>query len=480
MVDDPDYKPHGRDVLWNDVNEADIKIFFAHLLIMGLVRKSKFAKYWSKSKLIHTPFFGKYMSRTRFELILGNLHISNNRLDTGVDPLFKLRPFIEMCERNFKYLYKPSKNLSLDEACCPFKGRLKFKVYNKSKPNKFAIKLYEVCEAETGYVLGFEVYTGQNSSVVAKKACPVDPSCTKTTKLVLGLLEHLDLLNSGFHIYMDNYYLTVELAEELLLKNTHCAGTTRRNRKGLPAAVKDAKLKRGECVFRRKNGVLALKWCDKRPVLMLSTMHDAEDILTHKKDKNGVPIIKPLLVHEYVKYMRGCDVSDQLVSQYSFLRRSVKWWRKLFFHLVHVVVNNAYVLNRKYGNKRGTHQSFIEHIAEYLISTSTSTATCMPKKVRSPTDFADDSRLQGRHFMTFLPEKPGKVRVKPVKRCFACNFSPTQVSKLGFPKTQVPRRLTSYKCMECEIALCVEPCFRIYHTVTNYRKHLLNFRLSKK
>ena len=75
-------------------------------------------------------------------------------------------------------------------------------------------------------------------------------------------------------------------------------------------AVTNAKLKKGECVFRRSDEVLVLKWCDKHAVLVISTIHDAVDVIPHKKDVNGLPIVKHLVIHYYVKYMQGCDVSD--------------------------------------------------------------------------------------------------------------------------------------------------------------------------
>ena len=40
---------------------------------------------------------------------------------------------------------------------------------------------------------------------------------------------------------------------------------------------------------------------------------------------------KPLVVHEYNHYMLGVDKHDQLMAYYSFLHKSIKWWRKVFF-----------------------------------------------------------------------------------------------------------------------------------------------------
>ena len=49
------------------------------------------------------------------------------------DPLFLVRPMVDMMQRNFHTKYRPGKELSLDESTCPFKGRVHFKCYNPKK-----------------------------------------------------------------------------------------------------------------------------------------------------------------------------------------------------------------------------------------------------------------------------------------------------------------------------------------------------------
>ena len=161
-------------------------------------------KYWCRNPLTRTPFFGQAMSRDRFCNILLNLHIfdDSNNPRYGLpdhDPLAKLRPFIDMCQENFKHTYKPDLNLSLDEGTCPWKGKLRFKVYNPSKPAKFHIKLFQISESQSGYVVGFNIYTGKNSCV-ENNVC-LDLQCTTTTKTVMTLASQCDILDKGHHLY---------------------------------------------------------------------------------------------------------------------------------------------------------------------------------------------------------------------------------------------------------------------------------------
>ena len=218
----PDIKKHCHLNSWSDASTGDIKMFIAHILIMGLIKKPDLEKYWNTNTKAKVPFFGQYMSRNRFQSLLWNFHVNDDSHNPppkrdGHDPLCKIRQFVDMLEKNFIYAYQPSKSLSFDAACCHFKGHLRFRVYNPMKPNHFHIKLFQILEASSGYIVRFHIYIGKNGSCVSSLSCPLDPESTKTTKIVLGLLESTKLLDKGHHIYMDNYYTSPELFSELFL-----------------------------------------------------------------------------------------------------------------------------------------------------------------------------------------------------------------------------------------------------------------------
>ena len=85
-------------------------------------------------------------------------------------------------------------------------------------------------------------------------------------------------------------------------------GTVRISRKGLPKAVvaKTVKLKKGETVFRRKGNILCLKWFDKQPVSLISSIHQAVELQV-KTNFVGQPIIKLHLIHVYNLKMGAVD-----------------------------------------------------------------------------------------------------------------------------------------------------------------------------
>jgi hypothetical protein len=69
---------------------------------------------------------------------------------------------------------------------------------------------------------------------------------------------------------------------------------------------------------------LALKWKDIRDVFILTTAH--EDVFVEATSSRGTHCkIKPAAVLDYNKYESGVDRSDQMLSHYSYERKTIKW-----------------------------------------------------------------------------------------------------------------------------------------------------------
>ena len=93
----------------------------------------------------------------------------------------------------------------------------------------------------------------------------------------------------------------------------------------LPLAVTQVKLKQGKSVFCHKNNLLALKWMDKREVVILSGLCKATNVISKKNNYKGQNVTKPQPVFLYNRYMSSVDLTDQFLQYYSFLCKSVKW-----------------------------------------------------------------------------------------------------------------------------------------------------------
>jgi len=455
--------------LWKDITIGDAKMFLAYILMMGVIKKPYLAMYWSTDPNLATPFFSKYIARDRFLLILSMFHLNDEKQFTEVeskkpkeeqDRLFKLRPLVDLLSKTF-LLYKPTKELALDEGGCPWKGRLSIKVYCPMKPNRFSIKTFQVCEATSGYTMAFEVYTGKSADFGDGDD---EEDTRKTTKLVMYMMEKAGCLDKGHHLYMDNYYNSPELCEALSEKLTPCCGTLNTGRDGVPQVVKATKKafkkkNRGECVWRRKGDILILCWQDKKPVTTISTIHAAR-MKNLKRNFNQEMIKKPESIVEYNKYMYGVDLGDQLLVNCTPLRKTMKWWRKLTFHFVNMALVNSWVLYKKYQHHaenpdanapKITHTQFTVEIVDALVKEARDDMSVTPIP-KTPFKVDDKERQEGFHFpIQNETTKPNAKRAKPARPCKLCNFR-------GVPG------YSCYRCEKCKVTLHIE-CFKAWHSV---------------
>lgn len=103
------------------------------------------------------------------------------------------------------------------------------------------------------------------------------------------------------------------------------------------------KLKKGETMRFSNNGMQALKWMNKREVQMLSTCHSAEMTKTEKIDRTTKEVVeKPLCVLEYNK--SAVDRTDMLQISIESVRKSIKWYKKVFLHLTDISLLNAHAI----------------------------------------------------------------------------------------------------------------------------------------
>ena len=97
-----------------------MKLFLGIMFLTGLVKKPEMELYWSTDEFLSTPIFGKVMSRNRYENIWSFLHFNDNeaRPNNDTDPLYKVRPVLDMLLGKFRDLYNPASTFRLMKGCC--------------------------------------------------------------------------------------------------------------------------------------------------------------------------------------------------------------------------------------------------------------------------------------------------------------------------------------------------------------------------
>jgi hypothetical protein len=332
-------------------------------------------------------------------------------------------------------------NVCIDESLLLFKGNLSFRQYIPSKASRFGIKFFVICDCATGYVLNFIVYTGKTTEYVTHMHMGISGS------VVLTLME--PYLDRGHTLYVDNWYTSPILFQKLHDRKTNACGTVRRNRKGLPKHTE--KLKKGEMKAYHTDTISAQIWKDKREVSMLTTLHPAQLTDTGKRTYRNEPIIKPECVQDYNKNMGAVDKSDMVLSSVHSTRKTMRWYKKMFFHLIDLSLLNSHILFCQKTGKRVPLAQFQLEVIRQLINEY---KRVVPSKSSVRKRHSElPSRLTERHFMAKSP--PSAKKVKTMARCVVC-------------LSRKLRRESRYECKQCKVALCVEPCFETYHTVEDY------------
>lgn len=426
------YHSKSRIPKWIDTNPTEIRKFLGLVLWMGLVRLPKLRDYWS-TNILYQNKMSNIMSRNRFELLLTMLHFSDNSERDSNDRLGKISMFVGLLQNKFKEAYTPGEDICIDESNVPFRGRIFFRQYIPNKRHKYGIKLFKLC-TPGGYTWSFKVYTGKEKA----------DGVLVSEKVVMELLN--GLLDNGRTLYTDNWYTSVSLARTLVNRQTHLVGTLRSNRKSNPRKLLQTKLKSGEiCAEQNENKIVVLKWKDKRDVIMLSTKHDHSIVQVVNK---GTEKSKPAMIVDYNKGKAFIDLSDQMSSYSPCLRRTLKWYKRLFFHLVTATtVVNALHLYNKINNKKIDITKFKEEIVKELTRTESemesqiSPASCSKKR---------------RHI---LKEVEGQKRTTR-KRCSVCYKSLSKEHGSVYAGKNAKRVNTI--CESCDTPMCLK-CFQMEH-----------------
>lgn len=441
-------KRHSRLSKWTAITITELMGFLSIIINMGIISAPGIEDYWKTSWIAEIPFFPRLMSRDRFELIFWMLHASHS---TGVSPkrLDKIGMLLDMLLAKFRATYTPHQNLAVDETMLRFRGRFVGKQYMPKKPVKWGIKSFTLADSHNGYVLNILPYTGVETLDVAS---PDYATLPQPARVVMHLME--PYLHKQHHVFTDRYYSSIPLAQSLHANGTAFTGTAVKDRTNLPDPIRAGETPSvGQVMaFRSTNNLLALSWRAKKgkaPVVVVSTACSAEMVTVSNTEK-------PSAVNIYNHNMNGVDIADQYCISYPFTRKTLKWWRKVFFWLLDLCVTNSYALYREQEQspKPKPHLTYRRMIVEALASRYMSTApprrqVGRPRKRCHP-ESGTLERLSGKLHLLGKREQ---------RRCVVCG-----VSGSG------ERHRSIYYCKTCpdNPTLCPVGCFERYHTLRDY------------
>lgn len=194
--------------------------------------------------------------------------------------------------------------------------------------------------------------------------------------------------------------------------------------------------------------VTVSKWKDKRDVLFLSTKHrpEFEEVQHSKRLENRK--MKPSAIVAYNKAKTFIDVSDQIKTYSTAVRRGIKWYRKIAIELIcNTAVVNAHILYMLSTRTKVPITEFREKLVLDLLSF----ANVASNNVADP-PLPPDSTPTSKIHKLVPTEKRG--------RCVSC-YETTSAANGRNVAMKLP--FISFSCLGCRHKyLCVE-CFNKKH-----------------
>jgi len=201
-------------------------------------------------------------------------------------------------------------------------------MFIKSKPAKYGIKVWVLCDSETAYCGNAQVYTGKVGNI---------PEKGQGSRVVKDLASYI--YESGRNITMDNFFTDAELAEYLLMRNLTTVGTLRKNKACIPDELLAARREVHSSIFVFSGDITLTSYVPKlnKSVVLLSTMHH-DDTVDASRDN------KPDMILFYNATKGGVDSLDKMCRQYSCKRSTRRWPLSLFFSIIDIIMHNSSVI----------------------------------------------------------------------------------------------------------------------------------------
>ncbi|CAG4918584.1 unnamed protein product [Colias eurytheme] len=227
---------------------------------------------------------------------------------------------------------------------------------------------------------------------------------------------------------------------------------------------------RGSCdVLVRNDGEVAFtKWMDNKSVLLLSTIHAAENFddcrRYNRSTKQYLFVSRPEVIKEYNSNMGGVDLTDRLIAVCPSRARTRKWTVRFISHCLDLSITNSWIKFKQEQIEKGIRRHKIVQLREFkrliaerlieenlyreddLLDDSGEPEERRNVKKRRPPIVPLPSKLRRKHGTDHLPD----IMLTTQSRC----------------RNEGCSKKTSVKCLGCNLSLCLTAkrnCFKLFH-----------------
>ncbi|XP_058624560.1 piggyBac transposable element-derived protein 4-like [Onychostoma macrolepis] len=454
---------------WHYISLKDLKSYMGLVIYTGLLKCSLLTEYWRESQYFSPSFPAQVMSYETFVTIANTLHFSNTTEDkqnyskkgtAAYERLGKILPPYQFIREACKTYFHPFQNITIDERIVTPQPRTALNA-RENKSTDGGYKLFALTDCTCGYTWDFFIYEGKLRASQNERL---------SYESVMALVDE-NMLGFGYKLFLDQFYTSPTLFRDLLGKNIYACGPVLPTRKGFPKILVNRlskKAPRGTMRWIRDDDLLFVEWKDSQEVQMCSTFHKAYEGDTVQRKVKGdshrtlveVPI--PAVVLDYNRNVGAVEPSNFITGHYRVLHKPKKWYQCVFYHLLDIAVENAFILHELVAERKKqkalTRKTFLETLVLEL--------TEMDAENRSaPVSLAPPVAPFSSSVSTPVSAPP----TPPESSLPEGSHRPKHIvpdSTVGRRKCKLCQLKTPVICVTCDVPLCFQPkrdCFNQWH-----------------
>lgn len=351
--------PNSRPRVWNNLTLNEFHAYLGILLYAGCYRSNSepVKELWGDT---HLPLYKAAMSKKRFIAINRTIRFDNMNTRAARTVTSKTAAIDDvwiMMMANLEKAYTPHESVTVDEQLFPYRGRTRFTQYIPSKPAKYGLKVFWICDSKSFYPLKGMIYSGRQAGS--------EREVNQGQRVVLELVRNFE--RSGRTVYADNFFSSMELAQTLMAKELAYVGTVRSNKTFVPSLfLKHKSREVYSTLFGFCDGNVSL--CSYVPkknkaVLLISTVH----YTTQVDDENIKK--KPIAILDYNSNKCGVDTMDQMLGTYTCKRSTKRWPLAMFYNMTDIAALASYVIHNELLQTKESdrRRSFLKILSQQLV-----------------------------------------------------------------------------------------------------------------
>ncbi|XP_015122054.1 piggyBac transposable element-derived protein 4-like [Diachasma alloeum] len=404
----------------------EIRAYIGVLYYAGLWKSSHVDnnELWDKKNGIY--FYRGVFPRMRFEFLQSCLRFDTRENRDPDDRFSPIRMIWSIFNNNCSKYYNPSSQCTVDGQLLGFRGRCVFRMYIKSKPDKYGLKLITLNDASTAYLINAIPYLGKNMALDNPEKIPSGEYFFQAVTAPIH--------GTNRSVTCDNWFTTIPLLNRMLKDpfKMFLTGTIRKNKREIPLEMKVTSKNPPETKFCHTKQITLLSYTPKKNKIVLV----ASTYLHTREITDG----KPNIILHYNDTKGGTDTFDQLCHAYTVSRRTNRWPMRIFFGMLDQAAVNAHILWKlKAGDTPESTtaitvlKKLIDHLTVPMLQKRL-TEPCLRKELRMV--ITGLLKIDNEPYLDHLR----KVYFEPPRRCMECTRNRDKKSRYG--------------CWACEKVLC--------------------------